>query len=528
MVDQARAIRIESVDPDLVSQLAGIVGANNVTLESTGLVLPHTASVTKLLRMKGFDTPAPILTQYNFPTFDPNKPAFHIQKQTCAMLTMDRRGYVLNELGTGKTRCILWAYDYLRSIKLANKMLVICPVSAMQRTWGDELRREFHWLKFEILHHSSGKSKRIERLANTNADVYIINHDGLKVMFDELQLRKDIDTVCVDELGVFRDGGSGRTKTLKAYIYGKRWAWGLTGAPIPRSVTDVWGPCSAITPLTVPNYFTHFRAMLMYKIPNNQKWGWEPKPGAEAKAVACMTPSVRFRLDEITELPPRVFNYYEAPLTPKQGTIYEAMRQEAIALVKDDKIDALNAGAVLSKLFQISLGYVYTREGKIITLDNTPRLQLILDLVDGSEKKVILFAPFKSAISGLSAMLEANKVDHAIVHGDVSIAKRNTIFYDFQNTKTYHVLLAHPVCMAHSLTLTNASTIIWAGPVTSLDTFIQANARIYRTGQTSKTLIAMIGGTGCEKKMYQLLSRNEKTQNKFLEIVESKSSDITF
>jgi SNF2 family DNA or RNA helicase len=208
--------------------------------------------------------------------------------------------------------------------------------------------------------------------------------------------------------------------------------------------------------------------MLMFKTPNNQKWGWEPKPGAEEKAVACMAPSVRFRLDEITELPPRVFHYYEASLTPKQAMVYEAMRQEAIALVNQDKIDALNAGAVLSKLFQIALGYVYTRDGKIIALDNTPRLQLILDLVDGSEKKVILFAPFKSAIQGLSAMLDANKVEHAIVHGDVSIAKRNTIFYDFQHTPKYHVLLAHPVCMAHSLTLTNASTIVWAGPVTSL------------------------------------------------------------
>ena len=46
------------------------------------------------------------------------------------------------------------------------------------------------------------------------------------------------------------------------------------------------------------------------------------------------------------------------------------------------KIDALNAGAVLSKLMQIAIGYVYTRDGKTIHMDNTPRLQLILDLID--------------------------------------------------------------------------------------------------------------------------------------------------
>jgi hypothetical protein len=115
-------------------------------------------------------------------------------------------------------------------------------------------------------------------------------------------------------------------RQLKAHLP-EALGMGLTGAHIPRSVTDVWGYASAITPNTVPNYFTHFRAMLMYKTPNNQKWGWEPKEGAEARAVACLTPSVRLRLDEIAELPPRVFNYYEDSLTPKQGIIYKAMRQ---------------------------------------------------------------------------------------------------------------------------------------------------------------------------------------------------------
>lgn len=441
------------------------------------------------------------------------------------MLSMDRRGYVLNDLGTGKTRCILWTFDYLKSRNLASKLLVICPISALRRTWGDEIVREMPHLKFEVLHGT--KQERLKRLGNTLASVYIINHAGLEIIYDELQERKDIDTICADELSLYRNGGSNRTKTLKAYIHGKRWAWGLTGSPMPREVTDVWGPCSAITPSTVPTYFSHFRAMLMNKIPNNQKWGWEPKPGAEAKAVACMTPSVRFRLDEVIELPQRVFHYYEASLSPKQFNVYEGMRQEAIALVGQNKIDALNAGAVLSKLFQIALGYVYTREGKTVLLDNTERLQLILDLIDQSERKVILFAPFKSAIAGLSQMLKLNSVEHAIVHGDVTVPQRNKIFHEFQNTQRYHVLLAHPVCMSHSLTLTRATTIIWAGPITSLDVFQQANARIYRVGQDSKTLIAMIGGTGAEKKMFQLLARNEKSQNRFLEIMEAKSHELT-
>jgi SNF2 family DNA or RNA helicase len=240
-----------------------------------------------------------------------------------------------------------------------------------------------------------------------------------------------------------------------------------------------------------------------------------------------MQPSVRFRLDDVTELPEKITNYYEAALTPNQLLAYNAVRQKAVALIGEKRIDALNAGAVLSKLLQIALGYAYTRSGEIVTFDNAPRLQLILDLIDSAIKKVILFAPFKSAIAAFSDMMKKQKIDHCIVTGDVLISKRNVIFREFQDTPKYKVILAHPACMAHALTLTAASTTIWGGPITSLDTFHQANARTYRVGQDTKTLIGMIGGTPAEKKIYTLLGNNEKLQNQFLNILELQTEEAT-
>lgn len=502
------------VDPKLIARLTKSLGKDAITLNCKQFTVAHTYKVVKLLRAEGYDAPAPILTQYVFPTSDPTKPAFQVQKWTSAMLTMDTRGYILNELGTGKTRCVLWAYDFLKSIGLVKKLLVIAPLSALFKVWAKELIDEFPWLKFEILHGT--KEQRLKRLVK-DVNVYIINHDGIDVICDELTARSDIDTVCADEVAVYRNGGSQRTKRFRYMVKFKPWVWGLTGSPIPKAVTDVWGPCSAITPTTVPAYFTTFRAQVMLK---KGPFTWVPKHGAEEYAVSCMRPSVRYKLDEITELPPQVFNYYEAPLSPKQFLVYDAMQAKAIALIDEQKIDAKNAGAVLSKLLQIALGYVYTRDGSVISLDNTPRLQLILDLIDASERKVILFAPYKSAISAFSAVLKTNKVDHAIVTGDVSLKERSVIFTKFQDTDTYHTLLAHPTCMAHALTLTKATTTIWAGPVTSLETFSQANARTHRIGQDSKTLVAMIGATPAERRIYQILGRNEKLQNNFLKLVE--------
>jgi hypothetical protein len=446
--------------------------------------------------------------------------AFDVQKWTATLFMENTRAYCLNHLGTGKTRSILYAYDALRLAGLVNRMLVICPMSAMARTWRREIMLYFPWLTATIVH---GRDVRSHRLLS-RVNIYIINHDGLKVMFDSLVERDDIDCVCADEVAVYRNGRSQRTQTLKAFVSDRKYVWALTGSPIPRAVTDVWGPCSAITPRTVPRFFTIFREQLMLK---DGPFKWIAKPGSEERAVACMQPSVCFPLSAVTELPPQVPLYYEAALTSQQSTIYEAMRKQCIALIGENRIDALNAGAMLSKLLQIAIGYVYTREGKIVTLENTPRLQLILDIIDSTARKVILFAPFKSALAALSAMLTANQIDHAVVSGDTTLKTRDAIFGDFQDSPRYKVLAAHPACMAHSLTLTKATTTCWAGPITSLEIFQQANGRTHRIGQDEKTLVAMVGGTPMEKRMYTLLGKNEKLQNKFLEIMQAITEDNT-
>jgi len=463
--------------------------------------------------------PAKVTAGYSFP-----EGTFQVQKWTAALFIENPRGYCINELGTGKTRSILFAFDALKKAGLVQRMIVLCPLTAMRRTWYREVLLYFPWLKSIIL-HGHNKVDRAKKLLQ-KVDIYIVNHDGLEVLQESLKERDDIDCVCVDEIGGYRNGRAEKTKLLREYVRNKDYVWGLTGSPIPRAVTDVWGPCSCLTPHTVPKFFTIFRDQLMLK-KDARGFRWEPKPGAELKAVACMQPSVRFLLSDVTELPPRVIKYYQADLTPKQSYVYEAMRKQSIALVGDHKIDALNAGAVLSKLMQIAIGYVYTRDGKTIHMDNTPRLQLILDLIDSTQRKVLLFAPFKSAVAAFSEFLTTNKVSHAVVTGDTTLKNRDQIFGDFQDTPKYKVICAHPGCMSHSLTLTKANTTIWAGPVTSLETFQQANGRTYRVGQDEKTLVAMVGGTAMEEKMYKLLAKNESLQNRFLEIVEAITEDIT-
>jgi hypothetical protein len=72
--------------------------------------------------------------------------------------------------------------------------------------------------------------------------------------------------------------------------------------------------------------------------------------------------------------------------------------------------------------------------------------------------------------------------------------------------------------MAHGLTLTSANTVVWYCPTNSLEIYEQANARIARPGQTSKTMIVHLAGTPVEKATYARLRERSKMQGMLLEL----------
>jgi SNF2 family DNA or RNA helicase len=113
--------------------------------------------------------------------------------------------------------------------------------------------------------------------------------------------------------------------------------------------------------------------------------------------------------------------------------------------------------------------------------------------------------------------------DVAVVNGQVSASKRNVIFHDFQESVNPHVLIAHPATMAHGLTLTSASTVVWYGPVTSNEQYIQANGRIERIGKKFSSNVIHIESTDLEYRMYERLKNKQKLQGLLLDLIQKET-----
>lgn len=480
------------------------------------VAVKHGVDEVKVLRNLGFQAPSPILHQYDWPgRFKP----FFAQREVAAFLTMHHRAFNLSEIGTGKTMAALWAYDYLRSKGKATKMLVVAPLSTLERTWADEIWQHFPHLNAVVVHASSA-DRRLALLAQ-DADVYIVNHDGLKVsgVVQALAKRPDIDVVVVDEISqAARNASTDRYKMLHTVINRQmpRRAWGLTGTPIPNGPIDAWAQCRLLVPERVPAFKRVFQEAVMRQVSN---FIWVPRDGALKIVEEAMQPAIRFSRDECVDLPECTFVSREVELTATQKKAYKEMMTKLRAEVAAGEVTAVNDAVKANKLIQICAGALYGEDREILEVDAKPRLDVVLEVIEEAGTKVIVFVPFVSSIELVSSYLRKHGLTVECVHGEVSKHERDRIFQAFQRTATPRVLVAIPGAMSHGLTLTAASTVVWYAPITSNDTFVQANGRITRPGQTQKQLIVMIEGSDIERKYYSRLRLKQKVQGTLLDAI---------
>ncbi len=148
-------------------------------------------------------------------------------------------------------------------------------------------------------------------------------------------------------------------------------------------------------------------------------------------------------------------------------------------------------------------GAAYSEDGETIEFDATPRMNLLLEILEETERKVIIFAMFRSSISIIEQFLTKHGHSTACIHGDVSATKRGDIINRFQNTPDPRVLVMQPQATAHGITLTAADTVVFFGPLMSVEQYTQAIARADRQGQTSdKVTVVHIQSSPIEEKMF--------------------------
>lgn len=455
------------------------------------------------------DVPSPILRDYKWT--GKHTPFAH-QKTTASFLTVNRKAFCFSEAGTGKTASVIWSADYLMNKKKVKRVLVLCPLSIMKAAWQTDLFKFAMHRSCSVAHGSADQRRKI---IDAGSDFVIINFDGVAVVEDEIKAG-GFDLIVVDEATAYKNAQTSRWKVLNRIIKETNpRLWMLTGTPAAQSPLDAYGLAKLVNPEGCPRNFNLFRDSVMYRI-TQFKWG--VKPQANTIVHKMLQPAIRFEKSQCLDLPQVTHTEREAPLTSQQKKYYKLLKEQMIMEAAGEEVSAVNAATRLNKLLQISGGAVYADNREVVQFDVSNRINVVLEAIEETSRKVLVFVPFTHTIELLREALEKEKITCDVINGKVNLNKRSDIVARFQSDPDPRVLLIQPQAASHGLTLTEADTIIWYAPVTSVETYLQANARIDRPGQKHAMTIVHITGSDVEAKLYKMLRGNIENHQQIIDL----------
>lgn len=455
----------------------------------------------RVLRNLGVkDVPSPITKRYDWP--GRYKPMQH-QIDTAAFLTMHRRAFVFSEPGTGKTLSALWAADYLMKLGKVRRVLILCPLSIMHSAWMGDINNSVIHRSAIIAHHPKA-ARRIEMLQQ-DYEIVITNYEGLGLIADEVKADGRFDLVIVDEANAYKTNTTRRWKALNSILTTQTYLWMMTGTPASQSPVDAYGLAKLVNPDGVPKFFTAWRDKVMNKI---TMYKWAPKATAKDDVFAALQPAIRYTKAQCLDLPPVVTMARDVEMTPQQAKYYNMLKTQMLVQAAGETITAVNAAAAMNKLLQISCGAAYTDDREVVEFDAAPRLAVLEEVLEETNRKVIIFALYLSIIETISNHLTKKGIANEQIHGGVTASKRAQIIHRFQNEAEPRVLVMQPQASAHGITLTAADTVVFYGPLMSVEQYIQCCARADRKGQTSdKVTVVHIQSSPVEKRMFKALSQ---------------------
>jgi SNF2 family DNA or RNA helicase len=394
---------------------------------------------------------------------------------------------IFMDTGTGKTPTGLEIANHY------NKTLVICPLSIIESAWIEDCNRFYPNKTIISLWHTS-KKKRLEFL-NIDADIYVINFEGLKTIFNEIS-QKDFNCVIVDESSKMKNHKSQITQYLLKLAEFIPHRFVLSGCPTPNHNSEIFAQMKFVNPDVFGNNYYGFLAKYFSQdMENPHKW-YQTQENKDTYFNRLSIQSKFIRKNDCVDLPDKVFQIRRFELLKEQKQYYDNILQD----IKDNinQWNKFEFTAKLMKLREVTSGFVIDKDSNTVEFDTQKDNELSSVLEDLGDKQVIVWCQFIHEIERL-----ANKFNGVALTSKTK--NRNDIISDFKSGKI-KVLFTHPKLVGHGLTFTNCNYNIYYSLSFSYEEFKQTQDRIHRIGQTDKcTYIILQAKNTIEESIYKCL-----------------------
>lgn len=422
---------------------------------------------------------------------------------------------VLLDMGLGKTVISLTAIaDLLFDSFEAHRILVIAPLRVARDTWPAEIA------KWEHLQHLTfavcvGTPKERRAALMSGADITIINRENLGWLIDSSGFDFDYDMVVIDELSSFKNHKSKRFQSLMKVRPKVKRIIGLTGTPSSNGLMDLWAEFKLLDfGERLGRFITHYRNNYFIPDKRNGEIIYSYKPMAYAEDAIYRRISditISMKSTDHLQMPELITSQYEVQLSEEETQRYEELKADFILELPEGEITAANAASLTGKLSQLANGAIYDDDGNIIEFHDR-KLDALEDLIEAANGKPLLVAYwFKHDLQRIKKRFHVREI------------KSSKDITDWNNSDI-PVAVIHPASAGHGLNLqAGGSTLIWFGLTWSLELYQQTNARLWRQGQTSGTVVIehIITKGTIDERILKALSLKEVTQNALIDAVKA-------
>lgn len=423
------------------------------------------------------------------------------------------------DMGLGKTVTTLTAIEALMHDRFTvSRVLVIAPLRVARDTWPDEIEKWDHLhLSYAV---AVGSAKERRQAIAKDADLTIINRENVPWLIEHFRWRWDM--VVIDELSSFKNYRAKRHKALMRVRPRMDRIVGLTGTPSPNGLMDLFAEFKLLDGgKRLGRFITGYRATYFDPDKRNsyQVFSYKPKPDAEEaiyERIGDIT--VSMRATEHLAMPQLIASEVMVRMDARERGVYHELKKNLVLEIPDGEITATGAAALSGKLQQLAGGALYRDDGQAPVVVHDRKLEALEEIVEAAAGKPFLLAYwYRHEKERITAKLEALGATYGII-SEPGVIQR-------WNAGDLSVGLIHPASAGHGLNLqAGGCHIVWYGPIWSLELYQQTNARLYRQGQKSRTVVVqhIVTKNTIDTQILAALRRKDQSQSALIAAVKAE------
>ena len=421
---------------------------------------------------------------------------------------------LLWQMRTGKTKLIIDQASYLFCANKLDGVLVFAP-NGVHSNWTLRELPVHGWdcISYNPFYYSHPKrderkaefTQALDSILGTKMGFMTINiealqYDQCKAHIVRWMKQHPRFMLVFDESHKFGTPGSKRTKRARGLAKRASYQRILTGSVMDNSPLKVYSQYELLRPgcLGFPTYepFKDFYAEYENGYMGARTYpklkGYRNLDDLRARIAKY---SSLVRRTDCEDLPDLIFSPVYLEMTSNQTDAYRQAIDELMVEVEcqkdveDTVIEILEGGPLTMKLRTIASGFIKDTESgdvyELVKPEDNPKIQALLDLLDGSEDKLIVWCNFRYDIETLMKVFKKNKIKAVQYYGGVKEDEKNKAIDSFRDDDSVRVFIGQPVSAGEGLNLSVASGMVWYSHTYDATVRNQANERATEVGGES-------------------------------------------